>query len=71
VVFDVRELREPEVRELGQDFSLVGHAGLENDVESGDPVACDEEEGVADVVEIADLAAAREARHGEVCLGHG
>ena len=62
VVLDVGELPEPEVRELGQDLALVGDAGGEHAVEGGDPVARDEKERVAEIVELADLAAPREAR---------
>ena len=71
VVVDVRELPEPEVRELRQDLALVRDAGGEDAVERRDPVARDEEERGAEIVELADLAAAGQAGAGQVGFGDG
>jgi hypothetical protein len=71
VVLDVGEPAEPEVGELGQDLPLVGNARREDDVEGRDPVAGDEQDGVAQIIELADLAAPGEARRGQVRFGDG
>ena len=47
---------EPELRELGQDLALVGDERGQDPVERGDAVRGDDEELVADLVDIADLA---------------
>src|SRR5205823_6963765 len=49
---------EPERRELVQDFALVGNPRAEDVVERGDSIRCDDEQIVADAINVADLAAA-------------
>jgi hypothetical protein len=74
VVLDLVEPVEPEVRDLREDRSLVGDARREHDVECGDPIGRDEEVLVAEIIDVADFAAARE-REGEGrlrdCSSHG
>ena len=70
MVLDVAEAAEPEDGDLVEDLSLVGDAGREDDVERGDAVGGDEQERVAEVVDVADFAAAGEWE-GEGGLGDG
>jgi hypothetical protein len=50
-------LREPEVRDLGQDFAFARDAVGHDDVESGDSIGSDEEEAIAEIENFADLTA--------------
>ena len=67
MVLELREAAEPEVRDLREDRALVRDARREHDVERGDAIGGDEEVAVAEVVDVADFAAAGE-REGEVGL---
>jgi len=60
MVLGVAEAAEPEDRDLVEDFSFVGDAGREDDIEGGDAVGGDEEERVAEVVDVAYFSAAGE-----------
>ena len=53
---DVPRPFEPERGELRQHLPLVGNAGAENVVERGDPIGRDDEQLVAEVVDVAHLA---------------
>jgi len=56
MVLDVVELSEPARRDLRQHFSLSGMPGDEDDVEGGKMrVGGDEEEAIAEVVDVAHL----------------
>ena len=68
----VLEQVEPEERELGEDAALVGDAGGEDVVEGGDAVGGDEEKlVVAEVVDVAHLAAGGERKIAEAGLEKG
>jgi len=57
MVFDDRSRSlEPEFRDLGQDPSFIRDAGPEHVVEGGDPVAGDEQQIFAKIVDVADFA---------------
>jgi hypothetical protein len=47
---------EPERRDLRQDLALVGNAGTEDVVEGRDAIARDDEQAVAELVDVADFA---------------
>jgi len=47
---------EPERRDLRQDFAFVGNAGTEHVVEGRDAIARDDEQAVAELVDVADFA---------------
>ena len=49
---------EPEQRQGREDAALVGDAGRQHPVEGADAVGGDDDEPVAEVVDVADLAAA-------------
>ena len=68
---DLGEAAEPEVRELREDLPLVRDAGREHAVEGGDAVGRDEEEAVAEVVDVAHLSAARRREPRQGSLEHG
>jgi hypothetical protein len=53
-------LGEPPVAHLGEDGALAGDAVGEDDVEGGEPVGGDEEQSVAEVEDLADLARGEE-----------
>ena len=48
--------REPERGDLGQHFALVRYAGAEHVVERGDAIGGDDQQLVAEIVDVADLA---------------
>ena len=54
---DVTRLLEPESGELSENKPLIGDAGGQDDVEGGDAVGGDDEQLVAQVVDVAHLAA--------------
>lgn len=66
---DVAQQPEPEERELGEDLAFAGDAGGEHMVEGGDAVRGDEQQGFADGVEVAHLAACEQREAGEIGLG--
>src|SRR5687767_65883 len=68
MVLELSEAVEPEIRDLREDRPLVRDAGRQHDVERGDAIGGDEEVAVAEVVDVAHFAAAREGE-GEVGLG--
>jgi hypothetical protein len=49
-------VRKPELRDLGEDNSFVGYRLVHNNIERRDSVGCDEEQYIAEVVDIANLA---------------
>ena len=57
---EVAHALEPEPRELRQHLALVGDAGAEHVVERGDAIGGDDEQLIADLVDVAHLAAAME-----------
>ena len=57
---EVAEVIEPERRELREHLALVGNAGAEDVVERGDAIGRDDQQVLAEIVDVADLAAARE-----------
>src|SRR6185437_6381767 len=68
-----REPVEPEGAEAGQDYPLLGDAVGQDPVEGADPVGGDDQEPVAQVVDVAHLApAARDLaqRRLQQCRGH-
>ena len=71
VVGDVFEEVEPEEAELGEHAALVGDAVGHDAVEGADAVGGDEEEGVAEVVDVADLAADGRLEFGDGALEQG
>src|SRR5262249_1101870 len=48
---------EPEPRQAGEDAALVGDAGRQHPVAGADPVAGDDDEAVAEVIDVAHLPA--------------
>ena len=49
---------EPERRDLRQHLALVGNAGAEHVVERGDAIGGDDQQAIAEIVDVADLALA-------------
>src|SRR5215467_13267454 len=56
---------EPEARNLGEHFALVGNARAQDIVERGDPVSRDDQEAIAELVDIANLPLTIRASVGE------
>jgi hypothetical protein len=65
---DAREFFEPEKRELGKNAPFVGNGRGKNDVEGGKAIGGDDEKPIAEVVDIANLAAASELESGKFSL---
>ena len=57
---EVADVIEPERRQLREHFALVGNAGAEDVVERGDAIGGDDEQVLAEIVDVANLAAPRE-----------
>jgi hypothetical protein len=53
---DAAQAIEPEARNLCEDFPFVGDARAEDVVERRDAIAGDDEQPIAEVVEVSDLA---------------
>ena len=62
---------EPERRNLGEHLALVGNARAEHIVERGDAVGGDDQQAIAELVDIADLTLAIGASVGECGLEYG
>ena len=58
---------EPEEGDLGEDVAFAGDAGGEDVIKGGDAVSGDEEEVIADGIEVADFTAAEEGRGAKIC----
>ena len=56
MIFDAEGLK-PEFRSLIQGFSLVGNAGGENPVESADTIGTNEQDVIAEVIDVAHFTA--------------
>ena len=65
---DVVKEIEPEERELGENAALVGNRRGHDDVESREAVGGDEEETVAEIINVANLAASGRRESGEMCF---
>ena len=63
---DVRELLEPEKRKLRQHAALIGNRRGENDVEGREPVGGDDQQAIAELVDVANLAAAAKLQSGKI-----
>ena len=64
----VRQLFEPEQRELRQHASLIGNRRGQNDVESRKAVRRHDQQSVAEIVDVADLSAPVELKPRKICL---
>ena len=62
---EIAHALEPERRQLRQDLALVGNARAEHVVERRDAIGRDDEQVVADLVDVAHLAAAVKRETGE------
>ena len=62
---EISHLLEPEARELREHLALVGNAGTENVVERGDAIRRDDEQLIANLVDIAHFAATMERQAGQ------
>src|SRR6266852_5312880 len=67
---DVLQEIEPEERELSQNAALVGDWRGKDDVEGGEPVRGDDQELVAEIVDVADFAARSRCQAGELRFPH-
>ena len=69
----IRQLVEPEGRQLREDLALVGDAGAQHVVERRDAIGGDQQQRVAQVVDVAHFAGAKARQRGQVGLddGHG
>jgi hypothetical protein len=65
---EVAHALEPKRRQLRQDLAFVGDAAAEDVIERGDPIRRDDQQIVAGLVDVADLAAADEREVREGCL---
>ena len=63
---EIAEMIEPERRELREHFALVGNARPEHVVERRDAIGRDDEQVLAEIVDVADFAAPRERETGEI-----
>ena len=62
---EIAHALEPERRQLRQDLALVGNARAEDVVERRDAIGRDDEQVVADLVDVADFAAAVQRQAGQ------
>ena len=62
---------EPELRELGQDLPLVRDERGQDEVEGRDPVRGDDEQLVAEIEDVADLALLEKRETGELDIADG
>jgi hypothetical protein len=65
---EIRDLTEPEGRDLGEDLSLVRDGVIHHHVKGRDAIGGDDEQGLTQVVDVADLAPAFEGEAREVRL---
>jgi hypothetical protein len=54
---DILDDAKPEFRQSGEDFSLIGDQGRQDNVKGRNPIAGDQQELVAQIVNIANFAA--------------
>src|SRR4030095_6138786 len=65
---DVFQQLKPEKRDLCEDFSFVGYGSWHYDVEGREPVGGDDEEPVAEIIDVANLAARRGREARKICF---
>ncbi len=63
---DVFQKIEPEKRKLRQDAALIGNGSGKYDIERGEPVGGDDEQFIAEIVDVADLSSRRGSEAGEM-----
>jgi hypothetical protein len=59
---------EPELRQLREDFALVGNPRSEDEIEGRDAIGGDNEQVLAKIIDVADLTAPREGQTCELSL---
>src|SRR5688500_17315827 len=60
------EMVKPERRQLGQYLPFVGNAGTQHVIKCGNAIDCDDQQPVAQVVDVSQLSSRREGQSGEL-----
>jgi len=63
---DILQQVEPEKRKLREDAAFIGNGSRKDNIEGGEPVRCNDEQLIVEIVDIADFSARRGSETGEM-----